>query len=157
MTATRSTKPVNLQRHRRCCSICKHFQCDEIEAAFVNWQSPVAITAEYGLSDRATVYRHARALNLSSKRQKNIRAALEHIIEQAGSVEVTGASVVAAVQAYAKINAQGQWIDRSEHVNLNELFDRMTRDELERYAQDGSLPPWFTAAVPATAADSEER
>ena len=47
------------------------------------------------------------------------------------------------VQAYAKINAQGQWIDRSETVNLNELFDRMTQAELERYAQDGTLPAWF--------------
>jgi hypothetical protein len=51
--------------------------------------------------------------------------------------------VASAVQAYAKINAQGQWIDRSETVNLNELFDRMTEAELERYAQDGTLPDWF--------------
>ena len=36
-----------------------------------------------------------------------MRAALEHIIERAGEVEVNASSVVAAVQAYAKINAQG--------------------------------------------------
>jgi hypothetical protein len=30
------------------------------------------------------------------------------------------------VAAYAKTNANGQWIERSEHVSLNELFDRMT-------------------------------
>jgi len=58
-------------------------------------------------------------------------------------VEVNAAAVVSAVQAYAKINAQGQWIDRSETVNINELFDRMTRDELEAYARDGTLPKWF--------------
>ena len=52
-------------------------------------------------------------------------------------------AVVAAVQAYTKINAAGQWVDRSEHVNLNELFDRMTQQELESYARDGSLPQWF--------------
>jgi hypothetical protein len=51
---------------------------------------------------------------------------LEKIIEKAGEVEVTSSAVVAAVQAYSKINAAGQWVERSEHVNLNELFDKMT-------------------------------
>jgi hypothetical protein len=92
------------------------------------------------------VYRHAHAFGLFAKRQHNVRAALERIIEHAGDVEVTAASVVAAVQAYSKINAMGQWVDRSETVNLNELFDRMTREELEVYAQDGTLPGWFTDA-----------
>jgi len=61
--------------------------------------------------------------------------------------EVTPSAVVAAVEAYAKIYAQGQWIERSEHLNLNELFDRMSKDELEAYARDGKLPVWFTETV----------
>lgn len=101
--------------------------------------------------DRATVYRHAHAFGLFAKRQRNIRAALEKIIEKAGEVEVTSAAVVAAVQAYAKINAAGQWVDRSEHVNLNELFDRMTAEELESYAREGVLPAWFSQTAGATA------
>ena len=63
---------------------------------------------------------------------------------------------MAAVQAYSKINAAGQWVDRSEHVNLNELFERMTQQELESYARDGSLPSWFAATVGATVPDSQE-
>ena len=51
-----------------------------------------------------------------AKRQRNIRAALERIIEKADEVEVTAAVIVAAVQAYSKINAAGQWIERSETV-----------------------------------------
>ena len=82
------------------------------------------------MADRASVYRHAHALGLFLKRQRNIRAALERIIEHAGEVEVTASGVVSAVQAYSKINAAGQWIQRSEHVNLNELFERMTQQEL---------------------------
>jgi hypothetical protein len=35
-------------------------------------------------------------------------------------------------------------------VNLNELFDRMTTQELEAYAKDGILPSWFEAIVGAT-------
>jgi len=95
----------------------------------VNWESPAKLAEEYGLADRTTVYRHAHALGLFEKRKRNVRAALERIIEKSGEVEVTASAVVAAIQAYAKINAQGQWIERSAHVNLNELFERMSRDE----------------------------
>jgi hypothetical protein len=105
------------------------------------------LAEQYGLADRTTVYRHAHALGLFEKRKRNVRAALERIIEKSGEVEVTASAVVAAIQAYAKINAQGQWVERNEHVNLNELFERMSRDELEAYAKDGKLPEWFTNTV----------
>lgn len=140
-------KPSNLARHECACTICKHPQREEIERDFIAWRSPLAIAQEYGLSDRATVYRHARAYNLFAKRQRNVRTALEHIIEKAGLVDANASAVVAAVQAYAKINAAGQWVDRSEHLNLNELFERMSREELETYARDGKLPDWFTQTV----------
>jgi hypothetical protein len=39
---------------------------------------------EYGLADRASVYRHAHALGLFAKRQRNIPAALEKNIEKVG-------------------------------------------------------------------------
>jgi hypothetical protein len=136
--------------------VCAHEQCDEIESAFIGWKSPAAIAEEYGLADRASVYRHAHALGLFEKRKRNIRAALERIIEKAGEVDVTASAVVAAVQAYAKINAAGQWIDRTEQVSLNDLFDRMSTSELEEYAQSGTLPKWFeTASQTATAGDSQ--
>ena len=78
------------------------------------------------------------------------RRTLERIIEKADEVDVTAAAVVAAVQAYSKINAAGQWVDRSEHLDLNELFEKMTQQELEAYAKDGTLPDWFTTTVGAT-------
>lgn len=152
-------KTVSLSRHKAQCSICAHEKCAEMETAFMNWESPASITKQYGLADRTTVYRHAHALGLFEKRKRNVRAALERIIEKSGEVEVTASAVVAAIQAYAKINAQGQWIERSEHVNLNELFERMSKDELEAYARDGKLPDWFTETVsvlPATGQDDGE-
>jgi hypothetical protein len=147
---------VNIGRHRRNCGICHHAQLAEIEADFVAWRSPAAIAAEYGLADRTSVYRHANALGLFPKRQKNIRAALERIIERAGDVEVTASAVVAAVQAYAKINAAGEWIDRTETLSINDLFDRMSTHELETYAQTGALLAWFPGGAIATAGHSEE-
>ena len=137
------SRATSLGRHRRNCTVCSHAKRAEIEADFVAWCSPGTIAQEYGLADRASVYRHAHALGLFPKRQRSVRAALERIIEKAGEVDVTAAAVVAAVQAYAKINAVGQWVDRSEHLNLNELFDCMTQQELEAYAKDGTLPDWF--------------
>ena len=156
--ATTQGRPraTSLGRHRRNCTVCAHPSCAEIEADFVSWRSPGAIAQEYSLADRASVYRHAHALGLFPKRQRNVRTALERIIEKAGEVDVTAAAVVAAVQAYSKINADGQWVDRSEHLNLNDLFERMTQQELEAYAKDGTLPAWFTVTLGATPKDGAD-
>jgi hypothetical protein len=147
---------VNLARHTSECRICAHSQRDEIERDFIAWRSPASITKQYGIRNRSTVYRHAHAVGLFPKRQRNVRAALEKIIEKAGEVDVTAPAVVAAVQAYSKINSAGQWVDRSEHVDLNALFEKMTAQELETYAQNGSLPAWFQGTVGATASDSQK-
>lgn len=50
-------------------------------------------------------------------------------------------------QPYAKINAVGEWIDCTQNVLLNDLFDRMSTQELESYAQTGALPGWFRRKV----------
>ena len=137
--ANNSTKLVNYGRHSAGCKICAHELREEIERDFVSWHGPAEIAKTYHLRDRATIYRHAHALGLFPRRQRNVRAALERIIKKAGGVEVTAAAVVAAVQAYAKINTQGQWIDRSETVNLHELFERMSQAELEDYGRCGKI------------------
>src|SRR5262249_30090236 len=152
-------RPISLGRHRRSCTVCAHERCVEIETDFVGWKSPTVIAQEYNLADRTSVYRHAHAFGLFEKRKRNVRTALERIIEKAAEVEVTSSAVVAAVQAYAKINAQGQWIDRSEHIDLNALFERMSEDELGVYAREGKLPTWFKQTVGvlvATEVDGEE-
>ncbi len=48
----------------------------------------------------------------------------------------------------------GQLVEQSEQVNLNELYARMTREEMEAYAKEGTLPAWFEDAVGATDSDS---
>ena len=58
-------------------------------------------------------------------------------------MEATAAAVVSAVATVAKINSNGPWVGRSEHVSLNELFARMTREEMLKYAEEGTLPTWF--------------
>ena len=147
----------NLARHERGCRICAHPRRQEIEQDFIAWSSPAKIVREYGLQNRSTVYRHAHAIGLFSKRARNVRAALERIIEKVDDVPVNAAAVVQAIATYTRINAQGQLVERSEQVNLNDLFDRMTLEELETYAKDGTLPHWFNRAVGATPVNSSEQ
>jgi hypothetical protein len=150
-----SQNPVSRGRHEHQCRICAHAERADIEEAFVTWVSPVQIAKKYSVS-RDAVYRHAHVFGLMGQRRRNIRTALERIIEKAGEVEVNAAAVVSAASAYARINSRGEWVERTETVNLNSLFDRMTQAELEAYAKDGVLPTWFTETVGATAPDSQE-
>jgi hypothetical protein len=63
---------------------------------------------------------------------------------------------LSAIRAHAKINAQGQWVDRSEHIDLNARFERMSEDELERYARDGKLPDSLTETVSVPLATGQD-
>jgi hypothetical protein len=146
----------NIGRHESGCKVCSHPQRDEIEHDFIHWKSPNSIAAEFKLRHRASVYRHAHAFDLFSKRSRNLKAALENIVEKSAEVQVTASAVVQAILALAKINARGQLIERDDSVNVNDLFSRMNTEELERYARDGVLPPWFTLAVGATTIQGSE-
>lgn len=139
----------NLGRHAANCRICSHAQREEIEADFIAWESAANIAKDYGLGHRSTMYRHAHAQGLFRRRQHNVRVALERLIEQAADVEANASAVVAAVQAYAKINARGEWIESDEHLELHDLFDRMTPEEYGAYAKDGTLPTWFQDEIAA--------
>ena len=156
MKQPQANAQVSLGRHRRNCKICIHEKCVDIEADFVNWKSPAAIAKDFKLKSRMNVYRHAHALGLFEKRRRNLRAVLERIIERVDEVEVNASAIISAVQALAKINIQGQWVEKTEHVNMNELFDRMSQQELEIYAREGILPDWFTRVVGVTQKCSPE-
>jgi len=144
-----SAAPI-LGRHQAGCRICAHPQREDIERDFIAWRSPSKIAEDYNLRDRSTVYRHAHALNLCPKRERNVRAALERIIERVDDVSVNAAAVVQAVAIYARINERGQFLARDELIKLHDLFKKMTTEELEAYAKDGILPPRLTGALRAT-------
>ena len=147
-------RKVNQGRHEAQCSLCKHSRREEIEQDFLSWKSPDKIAETFGMC-RDSIYRHARAFDLLEPRRRNVRFALERIIERAGDVEVNASAVVSAIATYSKLNANGQWIDRRETIDLNDMFAKMTEDEMRRYASSGALPAWFTSVVGATAADSQ--
>jgi len=141
-------------RHERDCSVCAHPDRREIEREFCEWKPLAVISRERHLS-RPALYRHVRATNLFESRDKNIRAALTHFIERGYRTKVTGTALISAIQAFAKINSVGEWIEKSENVNASrtqqELFGRMTRGEMLKYAESGTLPNWWPTDTPRQA------
>jgi hypothetical protein len=147
---------VNLGRHMSQCSICRSPYREEIEERWVDWGHPSDIESVYHIS-RDALYRHAHALGLFGKRRRNIRMALERIIERVAGVSSLSASgVVSAIQAYVKLNGAAQAIEQAEGTNPKELLERMSQDEREAFARDGSLPDWFSKAIGATRSDGQE-
>jgi len=134
-----------LARHEVHCSICRYPERKEIERQYVTWTGSKKIAATFKVSTDG-IYRHASATGLDERRQQNVRAALCRIIEHADEVQVNAYAVVQAAAALSRINARGQWIQRREVLDLNQLFDKMTAAELERYATRGELPDWFPAS-----------
>jgi hypothetical protein len=126
----RTPNPASHQAH---CSVCKHPKCEEIENEYVAWRSPADIASEYKLPDRSAVYRHALALGLGPKRDRNIRAALGRIIEKADTVRLTAGGIVQAIDLYARLNAQGEIVERDQQVGGHDLL--VNPDELEAYAR----------------------
>jgi hypothetical protein len=138
-----SPQKSNFNRHVSQCSICAHPRYDDIERDFISWISPAKIATEYKLRDRSAVYRHALALDLGPRRDRNIRAALGRIIEKVDDVRATPGAVVQAIALYARMNARGELVGRDEQVGSHELFSKMNSDELKAYIKDGTLPSWF--------------
>jgi hypothetical protein len=144
---TKKTTRVDIKRHSRECGICAHPDREEIEREFCEWKALTTIVRERRIS-RAAFYRHVRAMGLFDRRDRNIKAALANFIERGSTVKVTASSFVAAIQAYSKIDAEGQWVDKTADVNASRnlaLFDRMTQGEMLRYAQTGELPEWWNS------------
>ncbi len=157
MTAKNGTRgTVSPGRHERCCTVCAHPRREEIEHDFITWRSARAIAKEYGVGGRAAVYRHAHAFGLVEKRRRRMLAALEGIIERGGDAPVSATAVVAAVLAYARINAMGIWTECGDRVNPKELIERMSNEELMAYAREGTLPGWFSESLPETPPHSQE-
>ena len=100
----------DLARHQRLCEVCKHPARLLIQEAFLQWTSPEVIMKKYGLKSRATIYNHAHAFQLFARRDRTLRFALGHIIEQADRVNITARDVIQAVYTYAHVNDDCMWV-----------------------------------------------
>jgi len=146
---------VHLGRHQAQCSICKHPDREEIEYEWVNWGQTCNIAERYGVS-RYGLYRHAHALGLFSKREKNIKGFLERMIEDINFAEMTSAAGLGYIKLYLSLIKPPDESPQVKGLNPRELFDKMSEDERKAFATDGSLPAWYAAAKGATPPHSQE-
>ncbi|MGA9885163.1 MAG: hypothetical protein WBQ34_15720 [Candidatus Acidiferrales bacterium] len=110
-----SQSAQGLSGHELRCTICPHPYRAEIENEFLHWHTIRHIAYDYEVS-RSAIYRHAHALGLFSRRNRNLRFALGHLIERVQDVEPTADSIVRAIHAFARINDEGDWIEPPAHV-----------------------------------------
>lgn len=103
--------PIDLAQHQRRCTICHHPDRESIEQAFLQWRSPHHMLQEFKITDRTTIYRHAHALGLFAKRRRNLRAALENVIEESETIHPSGTELIAAVRAMTCLKDNGDWIE----------------------------------------------
>lgn len=150
--ATKSQKSSsavpNPGRHASSCRVCMHPERQDIENDFLSWKSPAKIATEYKLRNRASIYRHARAFDLVSKRARNICALLERFMERADDVPVTASAILQASAMLVRLVPQDPVFERNQA--LNAAFEKMSDQELETYAKEGAQPKWFTDVVSAT-------
>jgi hypothetical protein len=145
---------VNLGRHASQCSICLSAYREEIEERWIGWSSTTQMAKEYNTS-RDSIYRHMHALDLFRKRQRNIVSALEQIIERVDQTPTSGPDILSAIKLYEKMDSAEQGGEHVQGTDPQKLFKRMTQEERESFARDGSLPDWFSSAKGATPSDSQ--
>lgn len=101
---------VDLERHSRICSICRHPLAALINESFLQWISPYSIIEQFKISSRAVLYHHAHVFNLFELRDRTLRRALGNIIEHSDRVRPTVRDIINAAHAFAHINEEGMWV-----------------------------------------------
>jgi hypothetical protein len=118
MPAGRKPKQPDLARHARKCTICHHKDRPVIDFDYLNWRSIQQIVKEYALPHRVALYRHADATGLTALRKSRLCSVLDSIIEQAETVQVTGATILRAMRAYSCLTKNGDWVDLPRRVTV---------------------------------------
>ena len=103
---------------------------------------------KYGLKSRATIYHHAHALKLFAQRDRTLRFALGHIIEQADRVNVTARDVIEAAYTYAHVNDEGLWVQPASKSEIVVSKHEPAASPLESYS--GSAAPMARSASKPT-------
>ncbi len=106
---------VALARHRRKCQVCRHPEREMIECEYRDWFGPLAIARSYGIPERA-LFRHLEATGQISSRRKNLRSALEHVLERGVETEIDGPTIIQAVRAYCCLSDENKWIEPAKTI-----------------------------------------
>jgi hypothetical protein len=81
---------------------------------------------------------------------------VEKIMERLDWTEIHGSDILSAIKIYEKIISAEQRIEQAQATNPKELLERMSQEERDAFARDGSLPAWFSKAIGATPDDGQK-
>ena len=143
VSASRRTRVASLALHQRKCIICHHPDREEIEEMFLHWFSPATIYRRFLLKDRYSIYRHAHATGLYQRRRRNLRCALENIIERSDECPISSNGIVRAIKAYASLTDAGEWIEPPSRV----IYTNASSTSSKPAAAE---PDWSRAQAPRT-------
>jgi hypothetical protein len=141
---------VDPERHERLCTVCSHPEREAIEEAFIHWRSLADPDGELDLPSDDSICRHAHALGLFEQRSRNMRFALENIIESSERVQPTADSIIRAIRACSCLKDNGEWIDPP---TTHRVIVNVTRGDthppipLLSLPNDGSEAPELSAAL----------
>ena len=76
--------------------------------------------------------------------------ALDKIVERVDETEISGSVILSAIKLLHKNNGAGQGGEPAQNTDFKKLFERMSPEERENFAKDGSLPAWFLDAMGIT-------
>lgn len=109
--------PSDHERHSRKCKICNSPDREDIDQAYIHWVPLHRIVREYGdVSSSVSLYRHALATGLFSRRRSRFQHVLDRIIEQAGDTRPSADAVLRAIRASSLLNENGRWDEPTRRV-----------------------------------------
>jgi hypothetical protein len=127
LTHNRNAQPIDPERHARKCTICQSANREDIEDAYLNWLGPEWISRMFTeVRDRMVLYRHAHATGLHEFRRRNLRAALDRILESADSGRVSGDCALRVIKAYSNLNDDGHWTEPVQKVIISKRHIDLT-------------------------------
>ena len=125
----------------------------------MNWANTTLLAKDYGVS-RDAIYRHMRALDLFTVRQKRVKVIYEKILERLDMVSVNGATLLAALKDYTALLEKEEAEQESTDAP-QEVSSPMSDLGPAELAKDESLPEGGTSVSPegetgATAVGNQE-
>jgi hypothetical protein len=119
VSTTSSSRPPDLSRHARRCSICTHPDRDAIDADFIRWANPADLSRHFNVGGRSAIYRHAHATGLFARRKREFCRVLESILETIDSATFASAEVlIRAARIYAHLDDEGRWYEPPKTITI---------------------------------------
>ncbi|MGB6483463.1 MAG: hypothetical protein WBE86_08260 [Candidatus Acidiferrales bacterium] len=147
---------TSLARHARKCAICNHPHRAAIDDDFISWRSESAITIDYQLPSRSSVYRHAAATGLLQRRRLNLRGVAERIIERVDEAPPTAAAVLRAMRIFAQITEDGQWVEPTKRTVVTHIHITQHSPESHSVVDEPSVADRSSTTVEASVSSPGE-